>query len=58
MECYCCQVCGWKYNPTDGLPDEGIEPGTLWQDIPDDKLTVCPDCGADREGNFEPCECE
>ena len=26
-----------------GLPEEGIEPGTKWEDVPED--WVCPDCG-------------
>lgn len=42
-----CQVCGFIYDEAEGLPDEGIEPGTLWADIPDD--WVCPDCGSSKE---------
>ncbi len=43
---YECHVCGLVYDPKLGLPDEGIPPGTLWSDIPDD--WVCPDCGAPK----------
>lgn len=42
-----CQVCGFIYDEAEGLPDEGIEPGTLWEDIPDD--WVCPDCGSSKD---------
>src|SRR5471032_2026741 len=30
----------------DGWPDDGIAPGTLWQDVPEDWL--CPDCGVGK----------
>ncbi len=39
-----CQVCGFIYDEAEGLPDEGIAPGTLWEDIPED--WCCPDCGS------------
>ncbi|RZU99688.1 rubredoxin [Spiribacter vilamensis] len=45
-----CVVCGWIYEEEDGLPDEGIEPGTRWEDIPDD--FACPECGAGKS-DFE-----
>ena len=38
-----CVVCGFIYDEALGLPDEGIPPGTRWEDIPDD--WACPDCG-------------
>lgn len=38
-----CVVCGFIYDEAVGLPDEGIPPGTRWEDIPDD--WACPDCG-------------
>ncbi|RMH44411.1 MAG: rubredoxin [Gammaproteobacteria bacterium] len=41
-----CRVCGFQYSERDGLPEEGIPPGTRWEDIPDD--WVCPDCGMDK----------
>lgn len=44
---YECEVCGWEYNEADGLPDEGIEPGTLWEDVPAD--FKCPICGVPKE---------
>ena len=53
MEKYVCDVCGWEYDPAVGVPDEGIEPGTAFDDLPDD--FVCPECGADKE-SFSPAE--
>ena len=42
-----CIVCGWIYDEELGLPEEGIEPGTKWEDVPED--WVCPDCGVGKE---------
>jgi len=42
-----CLVCGWVYYETLGCPEEGIPPGTPWDDIPND--WTCPDCGAAKE---------
>ncbi len=47
---FICQVCGFVYDEAKGDPDEGIEPGTRWDDIPVN--WVCPDCGA-RKDEFE-----
>ena len=41
-----CQSCGFIYSEEVGLPEEGIEPGTRWEDIPDDWF--CPDCGMEK----------
>ena len=43
-------VCGFIYDEAEGLPAEGIAPGTRWEDIPDDWR--CPDCGV-AKGDFE-----
>ena len=45
-----CVVCGFVYDEENGLPEEGIEAGTRWEDIP--LNWVCPDCGAGKE-DFE-----
>ncbi|MET4677143.1 rubredoxin [Luteibacter sp. ME-Dv--P-043b] len=45
-----CVVCGFIYDEAVGLPDEGIEPGTSWDDIPD--TWTCPDCGVTKD-DFE-----
>jgi rubredoxin len=47
MEKYVCSVCGYEYDPEIGDPDNGVEPGTAWKDVPDD--WVCPVCGADKD---------
>lgn len=51
MEKYVCTVCGWVYDPAIGDPENGIEPGTPFADLPDD--WVCPECGLGKEV-FEP----
>ena len=42
-----CMVCGWVYDEAKGAPEEGIAPGTRWEDIPDD--WTCPECGVGKE---------
>ena len=44
MEQYTCLVCGYVYDPVHGDPDRGIEPGTSFDDLPDD--WECPVCAA------------
>lgn len=39
---YVCDVCGWIYDEEEGSSDNGIEPGTKWEELPDD--FVCPVC--------------
>lgn len=41
---YLCLLCGYVYDESMGSPEEGIEAGTRWDDLPDD--WVCPECGA------------
>jgi rubredoxin len=50
MDRYVCTVCGYVYDPAEGDPDNGIEPGTKFEDLPDD--WACPVCGAAKE-DFE-----
>jgi len=38
-----CIGCGYVYSEANGLPEDGIAPGTKFEDIPDD--WACPDCG-------------
>lgn len=47
---YQCLVCDHIYDPIEGDPDGGIEPGTPFEDIPDD--WICPVCGAEKS-DFE-----
>jgi rubredoxin len=47
MDKYVCNICGYEYDPAQGDPDNGVEPGTAFADIPDD--WVCPVCGAPKD---------
>ena len=47
MDRYVCTVCGYVYDPAEGDPESGIEPGTSFEDLPDD--WVCPVCGASKD---------
>lgn len=51
MKKYVCNVCGYIYDPAEGDPDNDVEPGTEWEDVPED--WVCPVCGAPKE-DFSP----
>lgn len=37
---YVCEVCGWEYDEELGFPENGIEPGTKFEDLPDDFLAL------------------
>jgi rubredoxin len=45
-----CVVCGYIYDEATGEPEEGIEAGTRWEDVPE--TWTCPDCGATKD-DFE-----
>lgn len=47
MDKYQCGPCGYIYDPEVGDPDSGIEPGTAFEDIPDD--WTCPVCGVSKD---------
>jgi rubredoxin len=47
MQKYVCDVCGYVYDPELGDPDNGIEPGTQFDNLPDN--WVCPECGVDKD---------
>ncbi len=47
MERYVCEPCGYVYDPEAGDPDNGIEPGTAFADLPED--WVCPVCGLGKD---------
>ena len=47
---YMCLIWGWIYDEEMGAPEEGLAPGTRWDDVP---LTwTCPECGAGKD-DFE-----
>ena len=47
MKKYTCVVCGYEYDPAKGDSDNGVAPGTAFEDIPDD--WTCPVCGAGKD---------
>lgn len=47
---YLCLICGYIYDDEEGVPHEGIPPGTKWEDVP--QTWLCPDCGAMKD-DFE-----
>jgi len=47
MDSWRCIVCAYVYDPAEGDPDNGVEPGTPFRSIPDD--WVCPLCGVGKD---------
>ena len=47
MAIHRCEACGWEYNEELGLPEQGIAPGTKFEDLPED--FECPLCGVGKE---------
>ena len=41
-----CLLCAFTYDEEKGIPDEGIAPGTRWEDVPES--WTCADCGASK----------
>jgi len=50
MKKYEC-TCGYVYDPAVGDPENGVAPGTAWDNLPAD--WVCPMCGLDKEAFTE-----
>ena len=44
---YECTTCGYVYDPEVGDPDNGIAPGTKWDELPDD--FTCPLCSVGKD---------
>mgnify|MGYP001233706118 CR=1 FL=1 len=44
---YVCNACGYVYDPAVGDPDNGIAPGTKFEDLPDS--WTCPMCGVGKD---------
>ncbi|OHB95435.1 MAG: rubredoxin [Planctomycetes bacterium RIFCSPHIGHO2_12_42_15] len=42
-----CRVCGYIYDPAKGDPDNGVNAGTTFENLPED--WVCPSCGANKD---------
>lgn len=51
MRCYKCPTCNYIYDTKLGDPENGIEAGTPFEDLPDD--WICPDC-SEKKSEFEP----
>jgi rubredoxin len=51
MKKYVCAVCGYVYDPAAGDPENGVVPGTAFENLPD--KWVCPECGAIKD-EFSP----
>jgi rubredoxin len=51
MKKYVCNICGYVYDPAVGDPDNGVKPGTAFENLPAD--WVCPVCGASKS-DFSP----
>ena len=47
MQKYRCKVCNYIYDPAAGDPDNGVQPGTPFEKLPDG--WVCPVCGAGKD---------
>ena len=47
LQTWMCLICGWIYSEEEGLPEEGIAPGTRWADVPE--YWKCPECGVGKE---------
>lgn len=53
MKKYICDICGWIYDPVQGVPEIGVQPNTAFEDLPED--FKCPECGAGKS-SFSPVE--
>ena len=47
MDKYICIPCEYIYDPEKGDPENGIAPGTPFEDLPDD--WQCPVCFVDKD---------
>ncbi|MFC1703761.1 rubredoxin [Candidatus Omnitrophota bacterium] len=47
MSSYRCTVCSYVYDPAQGDPSNGINPGTSFESLPAD--WVCPECGVGKD---------
>lgn len=47
MQSYVCELCDYTYEPSQGDPENGVKPGTAFEDLPEE--WKCPVCGADKD---------
>jgi rubredoxin len=46
MKTWECIICGFIYDESEGIPEDGIAPGTPWEMVPED--WACPECGVSK----------
>jgi len=46
MKIWMCVVCGFIYDEATGRPEDGIAPGTPWDQVPSD--WNCPECNVTK----------
>lgn len=51
MQHWRCTICQYEYDPEAGDPENGVLPGTPFEELPEE--WVCPICGAGKD-LFEP----
>ena len=51
MKNYVCEICGYVYEPAVGDVDNGIDAGTLFEDLPAE--WTCPPCGMGKDAFTE-----
>ncbi|MDD2962516.1 MAG: rubredoxin [Bacteroidales bacterium] len=51
MILYACTLCDYAYDPETGDPSQDVEPGTGFDQLPDD--WTCPKCGASKAQFYE-----
>ena len=47
MDKWKCLVCGYIYDPLIGDPENGVNPGTSFEQLPE--TWVCPECGVGKD---------
>lgn len=47
MQKWRCTICGYIYDPAEGDTGNGVAPGTLFNELPDE--WVCPRCGVGKD---------
>ena len=53
MQKWACTACDYVYDPETGDPDNDVDPGTEWENVPE--TWECPDCGLGKDA-FEPAD--
>ena len=46
MQKWRCTICQYVYDPAEGDIENGVKPGTLFEELPEG--WVCPVCGAEK----------